>query len=162
MRSLHPAIGAILFATSTSGWAQDSLCNPCVDPPLREQRGLPGSWTERSVVSPDDMRRLGIISIEEMRNQLPYEFRSLPPTTPTFVEPPPSGRSIAPEPVIASPESIRATEAYLRELRARRESVVEELATIDEQIAAVELALTRYRDQIPEGDDGGTPVDQSP
>ncbi len=53
--------------------AQESLCNPCVDPPLIGRDGFNEfNRTNRTItVTPADMRRLGVTSVADMVNQLP-------------------------------------------------------------------------------------------
>jgi hypothetical protein len=58
--------------------AQQSLCNPCVDPPASQLRR--NGWIDFSgpvrtnatvIVTAEDMRNLGVVSVAEMANQLP-------------------------------------------------------------------------------------------
>jgi hypothetical protein len=66
------ALSLLLAALPSVGAAQESLCNPCVDPRLRPMRPFefssPGA---RSVVTAEDMRKLGVISVADMIRQLP-------------------------------------------------------------------------------------------
>lgn len=59
------ALCLLLPAWPTAGQAQGSLCNPCVDPPVQGGRSGP------NVVTPEHMRELGVISVDEMIRQLP-------------------------------------------------------------------------------------------
>lgn len=56
----------------SGGLAQESLCNPCVDPPVNRIRrsdfAPPGSTV---TVTAEDMRNLGVTSVAEMIAQLP-------------------------------------------------------------------------------------------
>lgn len=79
---------AILLAVPAA--AQESLCNPCVDPgPDRIRRSDFVSPSNTIIVTADDMRNLGVVSVADMVRQLPSNVAE-PDTTPAN---PPSGRS---------------------------------------------------------------------
>jgi hypothetical protein len=52
------------------GLAQESLCNPCVDPPVRKIQPDFTSPNQTVTVTAEDMRNLGVITVADMVNQL--------------------------------------------------------------------------------------------
>src|SRR5262245_42027132 len=62
--------------------AQESLCNPCVDPPVngirRDDFTDPTRTNETVIISAEDMRNLGINSVSDMIMQLPTRVAESP------------------------------------------------------------------------------------
>jgi hypothetical protein len=60
--------------------AQDSLCNPCVDPPrIRRDLSIEASGPNGTIiVTSEQMRNLGITSVAEMVSQLPGNATASP------------------------------------------------------------------------------------
>lgn len=80
MRFFCSLVGSAATLVSAIGLAQEPLCNPCVDPPVRERSALPTSGTDSNVITADDIRTLGVISIGDVVNQLRENFRNVAPT----------------------------------------------------------------------------------
>ncbi|HEX6994547.1 MAG TPA: hypothetical protein VF339_10425 [Gammaproteobacteria bacterium] len=67
------AIAAVALIVSPKGVSQESLCDPCVDPP-RPTRHDSASPSETSVGTSEDLNRLGGTSIDAVLRQLPKFF----------------------------------------------------------------------------------------
>jgi hypothetical protein len=77
MRWFFPSVGIVLMTSATVSQAQGSLCNPCVDPPtIRRDFSIADSTT---VVTAEEMRSLGVVSVADMVKQLPNNIASVSP-----------------------------------------------------------------------------------
>ena len=71
-RSIPLMFAAAAMATVPAG-AQESLCNPCVDPPIIRrpvQIEYAGPGERTRVITGAEMRALGVVSVADMVNQL--------------------------------------------------------------------------------------------
>lgn len=70
--------------------AQESLCNPCVDPPvnrIRRDQFIDSNGIGSTItVTAEDMRNLGITSVADMINQLPGVSAPTPYDTPVSLD----------------------------------------------------------------------------
>ena len=71
MRWAFLSAGIVAVVVSPLALAQESLCNPCVDPPPLRPLDNFSSQTATTIVTAEDMRKLGVISVADMVNQLP-------------------------------------------------------------------------------------------
>jgi len=63
---------SLLVLASSPGLAQQSLCNPCVDPPSTRRPRPDFITTDSTVtVTAEDMRNLGVITVADLVAQLP-------------------------------------------------------------------------------------------
>lgn len=77
MRCLSASVGIAATLLAGSGMAQ-SLCNPCVDPPTGGQNNFsPSGGT--TVITDEDMRVLGVVSVADMISQLPENIAAQSP-----------------------------------------------------------------------------------
>jgi hypothetical protein len=81
-------VGSILLSLTSAVGAQQSLCNPCVDPPLNRPLTAPGGLqlqrnygnpNPTTIVTSEDLRRIGIVSVADMIEQLPNNIQSVVP-----------------------------------------------------------------------------------
>ena len=78
MRWIFLPLSAIgITAVPAMAQEQESLCNPCIDPPIRTERPEFRSPSEVDVITPAEMRMIGVIDVADMVNQLPNDLGSL-------------------------------------------------------------------------------------
>src|SRR5690606_20468371 len=70
MWRLSTSIAAVAVIVSPLGVAQESLCEPCVDPPM-PRRHDSSNPSEVSVITTESMNELGVRSIEAILNSYP-------------------------------------------------------------------------------------------
>ena len=85
MRSKHLLFALVAFCGSSAALSQ-SICNPCVDPPIRIERPEFLSPGETRVITAAEMMELGVISVADMINQLPNGLEALVPDGESEVE----------------------------------------------------------------------------
>jgi hypothetical protein len=89
MTKLEVGVALILLAGASKALAQDSLCNPCVDPRIERDsrferdRGFSAAGPTRVITRAEFMRRLGANSIADLVNQTLSQGRRI------TAEPPP-------------------------------------------------------------------------
>jgi len=109
MRALSVSVGALLALSAAAALAQESLCNPCVDPPVirRDNFVSPGAT---NVIRAEDMRNLGVVSVADLIDQLQRrseeeQVRDQPPAEQDDSESPSADEAAAePERPESSPE----------------------------------------------------------
>ena len=71
MRSFQILVATIVVLPATVGLTQESLCNPCVDGPemFQTPRRDFSSPNATTVITADEMRRLGVISVVDLVDQ---------------------------------------------------------------------------------------------
>ena len=80
MRRIFLPSLALTLVPFVAALAQESLCNPCVDPPLiRRNEFIEINRSNRTIiVTAEDMRNLGVTSVAEMVSQLPSNTTGSP------------------------------------------------------------------------------------
>jgi hypothetical protein len=73
---------ALTFVPFVAASAQESLCNPCVDPPLIRRNDFNNGPNGTIIIRAEDMRNLGVTSVAEMVSQLPSNETSSPYNSP--------------------------------------------------------------------------------
>jgi len=134
MRRLCLTSVALTTLLAVVASAQESLCNPCVDPPVnRINRPGFNSTDSTVIVTAEDMRNLGVISVAEMVAQLPS---NVPESPLAFSAPISLGDPDAFPPrfvsaFTAAAQHVQALEYDANEFNARIDACPESICSVD-------------------------------